>query len=242
MYVKEKYRNMGYSKVLNSALLEKAKELNYKKVYLKTQLNNYYEKFGAKYIEDLGNGEKLYYIDLINNIDKEINEIKNIQDIYNFLEKNIQYGWIDIYEQEHINTMKEFRKLYKTMSITETLKYKIGTCIEQVNLIHYLLSRINIKNKMFCCRIFEPDEYNNLEEEHMHCFVLCYENEKVYHIEHPNIERKGIYEYKSEEEAINAIEEFYKKIRGGKASPTKEFFEVPVGISFKEFNKYINHV
>ena len=96
---------------------------------------------------------------------------------------------------------------------------------------------------MFCCRIFEPDDYGNLEEEeHMHCFILYYENGKVYHMEHPNLDRKGIYEYNSESEAIKAIVDYYIELRGGKESPTKEFFEVPVGISFKEFNKYINHV
>lgn len=243
MYVKERYRNKGYSKILNNAILKKAKELGYKKVYLKTNLNNYYEKFGARYIEKLSNGEKLYCIDIENKTESEINKIKNTMDIYNFVDKNIQYGWIDIYGKEHLNTMKEFRKIYKTMSIEETLEYKFGTCIEQVNLMHYLLDKINVKNKMFCCRIFEPDDYNNLEEEeHMHCFILYYENGKVYHMEHPNFEKKGIYKYSSEEEAINTIENYYKELRGGKSSPTKEFFEVPIGISFKDFNKYINHI
>ena len=243
MYVKEKYRNKGYSKILNNAILKKAKELGYQKVYLKTDLNNYYEKFGARYIENLSNGEKLYCIDLENKIEDEICQIKSAKDVYDFMDKNIQYGWIDIYGKEHLNTMKEFRKIYRTMSIKETLENKIGTCIEQVNLMHYLLNKIDVKNKMFCCRIFEPDDYNNLEEdEHMHCFVLYYENKKVYHIEHPNFEKKGIYEYSSEDEAISTIENYYKKLRGGKASPTKEFFEVPVGISFKDFNKYINHI
>lgn len=243
MYVKEKYRNKGYSKILNNAILKKAKELGYQKVYLKTDLNNYYEKLGARYIENLSNGEKLYYIDIENKIEDEMWQIKKAKDVYDFMDKNIQYGWIDIYGKEHLNTMKEFRKIYRTMSIKETLENKIGTCIEQVNLMHYLLNKINVKNKMFCCRIFEPDDYNNLEEdEHMHCFVLYYENKKVYHIEHPNFEKKGIYEYSSEDEAISTIENYYKKLRGGKASPTKEFFEVPVGISFKDFNKYINHI
>lgn len=243
MYVKEKYRNKGYSKILNNAILKKAKELGYQKVYIKTDLNNYYEKFGARYIENLSNGEKLYCIDIENKIEDEICQIKSAKDVYDFMDKNIQYGWIDIYGKEHLNTMKEFRKIYRTMSIKETLENKIGTCIEQVNLMHYLLNKINVKNKMFCCRIFEPDDYNNLEEdEHMHCFVLYYENKKVYHIEHPNFEKKGIYKYSSEDEAISTIENYYKKLRGGKASPTKEFFEVPVGISFKDFNKYINHI
>lgn len=173
----------------------------------------------------------------------KLNEIKTSKDVYRFIDDNIAYGWIDINNQQHLNTMKEFRRIYRTMSIEEILKYKLGTCIEQVNLMHYLLNKINVKNKMYCCRIFEPDDYGNLEEEeHMHCFILYYENGKVYHIEHPNLDRKGIYEYNSESEAIKAIVDYYIELRGGKESPTKEFFEVPVGISFKEFNKYINHV
>lgn len=64
MYVKEEYRGKGYSKILNNAILDEARKRNIKRLYLKTKLENYYEKFGAKYIEKLGNGEKLYYIDL----------------------------------------------------------------------------------------------------------------------------------------------------------------------------------
>ena len=64
MYVKKEYRHKEYSKILNNELLKEAKKLGYSKVYLKSDLINYYEKFGAKYIETLNNGEKLYYIDL----------------------------------------------------------------------------------------------------------------------------------------------------------------------------------
>lgn len=64
MYVKKEYRGNGYSKLLNNALIKEAKELNFKKVYLKSYLKNYYEKFGAKKIETLINGEQLFYIEL----------------------------------------------------------------------------------------------------------------------------------------------------------------------------------
>ena len=141
-----------------------------------------------------------------------LENIKTAKDVYEFMDKNIEYGWIDYNGNKHLNTMKEFRRLYRTLSIEEILNYKIGTCIEQVYLMHYLLDKLNIKNKMFCCRIFEPDDYGNLEEEeHMHCFLLYYENEKVYHMEHPNFEKKGIYEYNSENEAINTIVDYYIK-------------------------------
>ena len=59
MYVKEKYRKKGYSKILNSAILKEAEKRNIKILYLKTNLNNYYEKFGAKLVKILKTGEKI---------------------------------------------------------------------------------------------------------------------------------------------------------------------------------------
>ena len=170
-------------------------------------------------------------------------EIRTPEDILKFMNENIKYGWVDMNGNKQINTMKEFRKLYITTTVKETLQYGMGTCIDQVNLMHYLFNRIHIKNKMFCCRIFEPDNYNNLdEEEHMHCFLLYYLGGKVYHIEHPNFEKIGIYEYDNEMQAINTIVNYYINLRGGKESPTKEFFQVKPGLTFKEFNNYINHL
>lgn len=172
-----------------------------------------------------------------------IEDIRTPEDILQFFEEHIKYGWLDYNKEPHVMTMKEYRKLYRTVSIEETLECGMGVCIEQVNLMHYLFDKIGIKNKMFCCRLWEPDDYNNVEEEeHMHCFLLYYIKNKVYHMEHPNFTRTGIYEYESEEEAINAIVQYYVSLREGKESPTKEFYEVPVGLTFQEFNTYINNI
>ena len=171
----------------------------------------------------------------------KIEKIKTPEDILEFLKSNIKYGWIDINNEEHIGNMKNFRRLYRTATIEETLKHGLGTCIEQVNLMHTLLDRIKIPNKMFCTRIYEGEDFNNLdEEEHMHCFILYYLNNKVYQIEHPNWERIGIYEFNSEEEAIKKINDYYVKMAKGKSRPVTEDFEVEPNLSFKEFNCYIN--
>lgn len=68
MYVKKNYRSKGYSKMLNDSIIKEASTLGYKRLYLKTDLVNYYEKFGAIYIENLKCGEKLYYMDCINKL------------------------------------------------------------------------------------------------------------------------------------------------------------------------------
>ena len=156
----------------------------------------------------------------------KLEDIKTPEDILKFMDDNIQYGWIDVNGEKHIGNMKNFRRLYRTMSLEETLKYGMGTCVE---------------NKMFCTRIYEGRDFNNLEEEeHMHCFLLYYIGDKVFQIEHPNWERVGIYEYESEEDAISKINQIYIEMAEGKARPVTEYSEVPVGISFKELNCYIN--
>ena len=64
MYVKEEYRSKGYSKILNDAILEEAKRKGFKRLYLKTDLVNYYEKFGAIFLEKLNDNEKNYCFDI----------------------------------------------------------------------------------------------------------------------------------------------------------------------------------
>lgn len=170
-----------------------------------------------------------------------LEKIERPEDILQFMQNNIKYRWLDINNEEHIGNMKDFRKLYRTSDLEETLLHGIGTCIEQVNLISALLNKINIPNKMFCTRIYEGEDFNNLEaDEHMHCFVLYYLNGKVYQIEHPNWERIGIYEYESEEIAINNINDYYINMSGGNARPVTQFYEVEANLSFKDFNNYIN--
>lgn len=171
----------------------------------------------------------------------KIEDIKTPEDILEFMKNNIKYGWLDINGEEHIGNMKNFRRLYRTSSTSETLEHGIGTCIEQVFLMNLLLKKLNIPNKMFCTRVYEGKDFSDLEaEEHMHCFILYYLNSKVYQIEHPNFERIGIYEFETEEQAIKKINDYYVKMAGGNLRMVTEFFEVQPKISFKEFNNYIN--
>ena len=65
MYVKKEYRGKGYSRILNDAILKEARNRNYERIYLKTTLINYYEKFGAEFIKKLDNGEKIYKFELM---------------------------------------------------------------------------------------------------------------------------------------------------------------------------------
>lgn len=168
--------------------------------------------------------------------------MKNIntpEDILNFME-NINYGYIEESGEIHINNLKGFRRNYRTLSIEETLEKKIGTCIEQVFLMHHLLDTIGITNKMFCTRIYETGDIDEEQEENMHCFILYYDEKGVHQIEHPNQERKGIYDFIDEKTAIEEINKIYIEMSEGQPRPVTEFFEVTPGLTFKEFNDYIN--
>lgn len=183
-----------------------------------------------------------------------ISEIRTPNGILDFMEENIKYGWLGTDGKIRIYSMQEFRQYYKTLSLEETLDKKIGVCIEQVYLMHHLMNKIGIESKMYCTRMYEDENFNDLEAaERMHCFLLYFIDDKVFQIEHPNGERKGIYEYESEEDAIQKIVSIYEEMMreeyeeknlpeplGGFRRITTVFEEVPVGISYKDFNLYIN--
>lgn len=64
MYIKKEYRGNHYSKVLNDAIIKEAKKQKIQKLYLKTELINYYEKFDAEYLGKINQTEHLYRFNL----------------------------------------------------------------------------------------------------------------------------------------------------------------------------------
>ena len=60
-----------------------------------------------------------YVLDVINMLN-----IKTPNDILNYMD-NIEYGYIDLNGEKHINSLKGFRKNYRTLSIEQILEYKI---------------------------------------------------------------------------------------------------------------------
>jgi hypothetical protein len=170
----------------------------------------------------------------------KIETIKTPEDVLRFMDEKVEYGWIDGSGKVH-RDMKGFRTEYRIAPTEECLRFGVGTCIEQVILMHTLFDKLKIPNRMYCCRVYEPDDFGNPEEEeHMHCFLLYDCDGKVFHIEHPNFYRIGIFEYESESAAVQAIEQYYIELRGGRQSPTAEFYAAVPGLSFRQFNAYIN--
>ena len=51
LFVKKEYRNNGIGTALQKAVIEEVKKLEYSTLYLITDLNNYYEQMGWKFLE-----------------------------------------------------------------------------------------------------------------------------------------------------------------------------------------------
>ena len=68
VYIKENYRKNKYSEILINDGVSKANKLGYKKLYLHSRHENYYEKYGFKLIETIkiNNQEKRIYEKTIN--------------------------------------------------------------------------------------------------------------------------------------------------------------------------------
>lgn len=93
------------------------------------------------------------------------------------LEK-IEYGWADQYGVIHKKAGKDyFIHNYRLQSIDETLKYKVGTCWEQVEYVRFLLEKENIKCKSYI--IIYSDE-NKIAR---HTIAVVNANNKYYLME-----------------------------------------------------------
>lgn len=148
---------------------------------------------------------------------------------------NITYGWLDKDNNKHINNLKGLRENYRISSIDEIIETGLGTCIEQAKLIKYILDRLGLEPKVYCHRVYETSE-NFDKDVIMHCFVLYKQNGNWYYFEHSNPDTRGIHKFNTLEEAIeSATNKKNKSIR-----TLTEISDFPDGLTFYEFNKYVN--
>jgi len=169
-----------------------------------------------------------------------IEDIKTPNELLEYMNKNIRYGWLDENNQEHIDTMKEFRNRYRTLTIEETLLNHLGTCIEQTNLEMAVMEKLAIPYKAFCLRSYKDDV--RIIDPKMHCFLLFFIDDKCYHFEHSNPEVRGIHEYKNEDSAMQEILAYYQARDQGKTRQLLEIHEVPAGLSWEDWNSYLDEL
>lgn len=164
-------------------------------------------------------------------------DLKTPNDLMDFMNINIEYGWVDKQGNEHINNLKGFRENYRISSIDEMLETGLGTCIEQAKMIKCFFDKMGFENKLYCHRRYETEE-NFDKDVRMHCFVLFKYNDNWYHFEHSNRPKRGIHKYESVESAIEKITCGFEE--HGDIRKLTEIDSIPSGLTFKEFNDFVN--
>lgn len=163
-------------------------------------------------------------------------DLKSYSQLMDYMDTNIEYGWIDKFGEKHLNNLKNFREIYRISSIDEIIQMGLGTCIEQAKLIKYFFDKIGLENKLYCYRKFETEK-NYDKQVKMHCFVLFFDKDNWYRFEHAIPDIRGIHKYDSLEDAIKA------EIDRHEDSDIRKLVEIPDipdGLTFMQFNQFLN--
>lgn len=164
-----------------------------------------------------------------------VNRIRRPEELMDYMDVCMNYGWIDKFGHKHRDELKDFKALYKTNSIEQIMSSNLGTCIEQAKFQKYIFNRLGLNCKIFVERRYErADEKKGIK---MHCLTV-YENDgKWYYFEHCNSPVRGIKVYDS-------LDDFIEDYKSNMASDRilTEVPEIPDGLSYAELNQYINHI
>lgn len=194
-----------------------------------------YETIDNKPFYIFSNGNKIPFNTTVNRL-YTFTSINSPEELLNFMNNNIEFGWLNKDNKMHLGNMKNFRKDYRTMSTNEVLEKGIGICVEQVALMKRYFDDCLIETKVYCFRKYE-NKNRNSEEIELHLALFYKLKGTWYYIEATGPFHKGITKLKDINEGLKIITETYEKSKDRKLTEIKE---IPAGLSFLEFNKYVN--
>lgn len=128
------------------------------------------------------------------NLKKMFYDVNTPEELMEFMNQYIKYGWIGKDNKIRIACMDDFVEQYRMSTLEEVFEIGVGICFEQVALEQEFFNRQKIETKAYC--IFTT---------HMCHAFLMYKNENMfYKFEHSSFKSRGIYSYKSENKLLNA--------------------------------------
>lgn len=170
----------------------------------------------------------------------EIKNIKSPEDLMTYMNEHIEYGWLDNSNKKHLNTMTDFRTLYRISSIEEIIESNCGTCIEQTKLESFIFDNLSIFYEAYCLRSYKDDE--SLENPKMHCFLLYFLEGEWYHFEHSNPEKRGIHKYENKESALASILAYFQKRDNGLKRELTQIKDIPDHLDWSGWNSYLDNI
>lgn len=152
--------------------------------------------------------------------------------------KEIDYGWVDQNKIVHHSSKRNFfLENYKLQTIEDTLKYKVGTCWEQVELIRYLgkQEKLNIDTYIII--------YNDPNKIARHSIAVTKINNKYYYLENAWKDQGKNIEFNSIEEILRTIvNQFPRMYKIDEFDKTKieiyKYLEPTPGLNYEEFTNY----
>lgn len=198
-------------------------------------VENTIEDYKNQYDRQLDSALLLINTRMKNDRKEQFLKIQTPEELMEYLDNNISYGWIDRNGKKYINTLSHVRENYRTSTINEIFETGLVTCAEDAKLIKYCLDRLGYETKLYCHRAYETEE-NFDKTVKMHCFVLFKKDNNWYHFEHSMTPIKGIHKYDTIEEALNWITSKWNKNERKLA----EIDDIPEHLTFKELNEYVN--
>lgn len=82
----------------------------------------------------------------------------NIDNLYNFVRNEIQYGWVDNKNKKHFCTNND-DKQYNLQTPEETLERKIAICWDKTELLRYYFEKNEYKVQTFFIYLYINDNY-----------------------------------------------------------------------------------
>lgn len=143
----------------------------------------------------------------------------------------ISYGWLDVYDNQHINAIDKLTELYRVSSPEEVLKNKIGICFDQVELERKLFE-LDYETKSYAI-------FTNLMA---HSFLILHKGETYIYFEHSSPMSKGIHYFPTEEEAVaDARRKFREshRIRDSKKVEVVPYPPLEPGATFSEIKDIV---
>ena len=120
--------------------------------------------------------------------------------------KKISYGFIDHDNGIHRTLKDDIENLYKLQSPDELMESKVGLCWDQVELERDLFSSSGYSCNSFVIVYMDEKRFKN------HTFLIYQDRGLYYWFEHAWEKMKGIYVFKTPEEALEKVkEEFIKE-------------------------------
>lgn len=133
-------------------------------------------------------------------------KFSNVMEIKDFL-SDIEFGWSDIDNNLSREPEKGFKKNYVLSSPEETLKNKMGTDFDLVEVERSCFKSLGIKFDTYFMAYYESRRMFT------HTFVVYEENEKFYWFEASWENDKGIHEYSSLYDLLTSVREKLKKYK-----------------------------